>query len=812
MKTLQRGSKHQQVSVLQKFLQKLNLNPGDIDGKFGEKTETAVQQFQRQQNISEYGIVGVETWEKLIEVISFLDRAELKITTPITAEVCFNRGLIFLFRDPYKAVGNFTQAIQLEPNWAKAYYHRGIVYLYDIEDEQQALKDFEQAINCHPPYAAAYFERGLLRYLSEDQQGAINDLSEAIRFQPDNAKAYCRAEVYYRRAVAYEDLGESQKAIKDYMQVFQICRGVCKEEAKEVIQDLQVIELDPDLALAYYRGVARYYISDDRIEREGYTIEGEVDQQLPSELIVTMESSLEDLSEAIRLAPNFADAYYYRGHARNGDEADEDFTQAIRFNPQFASAYYYRGCLRTDENKEGAIEDFNQAIQHNQDFALLAHYRRGLLYSELGEEKKAIDDYREYLRLDPEMTAATRFKIKSLSFNDQISCAKQIVTEDYLQTLEFSRKDAEAYTQRGKLRSWLGDYKGAIEDFTQAIKQNPDYAEAYYYRGLNQHNSGDSIKAIEDFTRAIEKNPVFAEAYFELGCIRYQIAESKIDEEMIASVREDFTQAININRILADAYYFRGSIRKWGITDWVSHNLGEIRERGDDPEIIEAQPFNQEEMEDLKNAIRINPYFDSNSYSKWHDIRNLCPDLGNDQEVIDNLTEAIGSNLENADAYLQRGIALYKSGDWQGAIADFTEVIRINPENAEKADAYYGRGLIYYRLREYARAIEDFTQAMGSNPIFAELYALRGLARYDLGELQGAIEDCNQAIWLDPSNANANFIRTCSQYNLGDESVQVTALWPVPPMFAPEVGGGGVEDTAKITTETERRNNIQKGR
>lgn len=810
MRTLKLGSNDTQLGELaqvwqlQDLLKELNLNPGSEAGVFDKQTEATVKEFQRQYNISEDGIVGTETWEKLIEVISFLDRAELKITTPITAEVCFNRGLIF--RDPYKAVGNFTQAIQLEPNWAKAYYHRGIVYLYHIEDEQQALKDFEQAINCHPPYAAAYFERGLFRYLSEDQQGAINDLSEAIRFQPDNAKAYCRAEVYYRRAVAYEDLGESQKAINDYMQVFQICRGVCKEDEKEVIQDLQVMELDPNLALAYYRGVARYYISDDRIEREGYTIEGEINQHLPPELIVTIESSIEDLSEAIRLAPNFADAYYYRGHA-SGDEADEDFTQAIRFNPQFASAYYYRGCLRTGENKEGAIEDFNQAIQHNQDFALLAHYRRGLLYSELGEEKKAIDDYREYLRLDPEMTAATRFKIKNLNFNNQISCPKQKVTEDYLQTIEISPQDAEAYTQRGKLRSWLGDYEGAIKDFTQAIKQNPDYAEAYYYRGLNQNDSGDKIKAIEDFTRAIEKNPVFAEAYFELGCIRYIIAESKIDKGMIASVRDDFTKAININPIFTDAYYFRGSIRKWGIDTWVSLNIESI----DDPNIIGHQPFNQEEIEDLKNAIRINPYFYSNSYSKWHDIRNLCPDLGNDQEVIDNLTEAIGSNLENADAYLQWGIALDNSGDWQGASADFSEVIRINPENAEKADAYYSRGLIYYRLREYAKAIEDFTQAMGINPIFAELYALRGLARYDCGELQGAIEDCNQAIWLDPFNANANFIRTCSQYNLGDESVKVTALWPVPPMFSAGVGGGGVNSTEKQKGQQQIEENIKGG-
>jgi tetratricopeptide (TPR) repeat protein len=802
MRTLKVGLNGTDVWSLQQILQELNLNPGSLDLIFGKQTKAAVKQFQRQQNITEDGIVGPLTWEKLLEAIAFWDRHKLQIDPPISADICFNRGVVFGFKDHCKAIGNFNKAIQLKPNFVEAYYHRGITNWYtslnDPESKQQVIEDFTDAILCNPDYAAAYFERGLLHHLDKNQQGAIHDWTEVIRIQPDHAEAY------YRRGIAHDDVGDSQRAIEDYMQVFGLCRGTCKADVKEVIQELQVVQLDSDLAHAYYRGVASFYLRHNLNYRKGYIISG-TENGNPSYTITAEDSSQEDLSQAIRLATNFADAYYYRGRCRSDNlynnfdnDADEDFSQAIQLNSEFVSAYYYRGYQRKHEDKQRAIEDFTQAIQRNPDFAL-PYYHRGLLHAELGNEKGAIADYRQYLYLDPDMTEAAQF---GLSLEED--CPKQKVPENYLQTLEISPEDAEAYTKRGKIRSWLGDKKGAIADFSQAIERSPQFAEAYYYRGINYVNQENYQAAIEDFSRALEKNSHFAQAYFERGCAIYQQAKDKTDTKLILTIRDNFTQAINTNHNFADAYYFRGAIRKWGIDNTVSLN----------PElhnIIDNQSFTQEEIEDFKQTIRINPYFDS-AYHTWTRIRNICPNFGDDQAAIDNLTEVISSKPQDVDTYLQRGIALFTSRDWQGAIADFTEVIRINPDNT---DAYYGRGLIYYRLQNYTRAIEDFTQAMEFESIFAELYALRGLARYDCGDLQGAIEDCKQAIWLDPFNVNASFIWACSCYDLGDTSVTLKDFmitwWNLPQMFGRGVGDGGSKSTANTKADIEIRNRIRKG-
>jgi tetratricopeptide (TPR) repeat protein len=56
-------------------------------------------------------------------------------------------------------------------------------------------------------------------------------------------------------------------------------------------------------------------------------------------------------------------------------------------------------------------------------------------------------------------------------------------------------------------------------------------------------------------------------------------------------------------------------------------------------------------------------------------------------------------------------------GDIDRAIADFTQVIRLNPTDAM---AYNNRGKAYTDKKDYARAIADFTEALRLDPDLAE--------------------------------------------------------------------------------------------
>ncbi len=96
---------------------------------------------------------------------------------------------------------------------------------------------------------------------------------------------------------------------------------------------------------------------------------------------------------------------------------------------------------------------------------------------------------------------------------------------------------------------------------------------------------------------------------------------------------------------------------------------------------------------------------------------------------------------------MEKGI----QGDYQGAIADFSEIIRINPQEVE---AYYNRGIAYAKLQDYPKAIADFNQGITLNQTIAELYLERAKVYLKLGERDSAIADLNKAKQLFNQQGN----------------------------------------------------------
>jgi len=113
---------------------------------------------------------------------------------------------------------------------------------------------------------------------------------------------------------------------------------------------------------------------------------------------------------------------------------------------------------------------------------------------------------------------------------------------------------------------------------------------------------------------------------------------------------------------------------------------------------------------------------------------------------------------ENKDAR-QHGIAAVahnRAGNIQAELAERTRAIEIDPANP---DYHYWRGAVYIRLGEYDKAIIDCTEAIRLNndkdyadhEIDMSLYHdHRGKARCGLEDYQGAIDDYTQALNIAP--------------------------------------------------------------
>ena len=66
---LRKGNKGAQVKTVQRILKALGYSVGGtgVDGDFGKNTEKAVKAFQADRGITADGIVGKNTWTKLLK-------------------------------------------------------------------------------------------------------------------------------------------------------------------------------------------------------------------------------------------------------------------------------------------------------------------------------------------------------------------------------------------------------------------------------------------------------------------------------------------------------------------------------------------------------------------------------------------------------------------------------------------------------------------------------------------------------------------------------------------------------------------------
>jgi len=122
-------------------------------------------------------------------------------------------------------------------------------------------------------------------------------------------------------------------------------------------------------------------------------------------------------------------------------------------------------------------------------------------------------------------------------------------------------------------------------------------------------------------------------------------------------------------------------------------------------------------------------------------------------------TEESGEDLVNG------GIEKGKEGDLDGAIADFTRAIQLNP----KDDApYYNRAQAKWLKKDTAGAIADYTRAIELGSTNPATYNNRGNARAENNDRDGAIADYTRAIELKPNYARAYYNRAMVKKEKGD--------------------------------------------
>ncbi len=124
-------------------------------------------------------------------------------------------------------------------------------------------------------------------------------------------------------------------------------------------------------------------------------------------------------------------------------------------------------------------------------------------------------------------------------------------------------------------------------------------------------------------------------------------------------------------------------------------------------------------------------------------------------KAISDLSRAIELGADGWGVVGDRGYAYLQTWDLNHGLADYTVVIRRNPD----AISYNNRGVAYIRMGEFDKAILDFNDAIRLDPKFALSFANRADSYRKKGDCPRAINDATEAIKIEARLSLAYLIR-----------------------------------------------------
>jgi tetratricopeptide (TPR) repeat protein len=187
------------------------------------------------------------------------------------------------------------------------------------------------------------------------------------------------------------------------------------------------------------------------------------------------DEAIKAYDEAIRLDPQYADAWYNKGNIlyvlhNKYDEAIQAYDEVIKIDPQNDSVWNYKGNALTYQGKyDEAIKAYDRAIEINPHFYDGNNwYRKGLALYELGRYDEAIQAYDEAIKLNSSKPYYWYDKGKAL--DDQGKYDEAIRAYD--EVIKIDPQYADAWNSKGNALSELGRYDEAILCYNTAIEIN----------------------------------------------------------------------------------------------------------------------------------------------------------------------------------------------------------------------------------------------------------------------------------------------------------------------------------------------------
>ena len=360
------------------------------------------------------------------------------------------------------------------------------------------------------------------------------------------------------------------------------------------------------------------------------------------------------------------------------DIQKENYTEAINLldalinqEPQEEKYYLQRGkALYSSGVYDAAKNDFLQA---NKLKSNIASFELAKTYAELNEPDLMLAELENHLKSQYKKDKAVILSDDSFKAYEREKIWEDFWKQDWYNSQELLIDEIGYHLK-------YEDYNEALTKAGQRLKKSKNNHRIMALKGEALAALGDHPGAIKSFSDAIKLNKRTEKYYI-------QRAKSYIETEKYKNASEDLETALNLNpanfenyKTLAEVYALSGNIEKaeenlnYYLTFFEEDKdatflFGKIYIKANQP--LKALPYLNECLENDKTnpdyfTQRANAYLQTKTY----------------QYAIKDYSMSLDLEPNNAEAYLNKGIARQKTGDQKGACSDWQKAYKLGSKKA----------------------------------------------------------------------------------------------------------------------------------
>lgn len=609
-------------------------------------------------------------------------------------------------------------------------------------DLANAEKEMEQAIAIDSSRSESYLMLAVLQLRSNLPDQAEVNFKKAVAVDAKAVNAQIALGSFYQ---AHNRLSEAEQQFRHAIEV-----DPRNPTPRAALVRVLMQEDETDQAEAFLRQTKKD-LSDNS---EGYSMLGDFYFALNDiDKATTEYSSLfKDHPKDPKVKRNYIQLLILKNQL---DEAAKLNDEILKASPRDADALVYKAQIQMRRGKAtDAIETLQKALQTSPDTTIaVVHYQLGIAYSKQHDIARAESEWREAVRLKPDLIDAQRS----------------------IGTIEISR----------------GDAVGTGQTADQIIALRPDLPDGFLLKGLADMVRQKFADAEQDAQSAAQRAPQSASPYIQLGQIQLTQKHFSEAEKFYGEALDKDPASSDALSGLMNTYFAENQIPR--AIAAANAQIQKVPNNSNFYDLLGTALFNgNKDLAGAEVALRKAIELDKNNADALEKLGKVYVEKSSLDQAIALYQQAVKDNPSEARFYILAG-ELYESKQaWDQAKSMYEQALKVSPDNPlacnnlayvilqrggnldvamemaqtarrvkpNWANAADTLGWAYYRKGIYQSAINQFQEAMRLNqkvgaPDDAVFHYHLGLAYQKSNQMSLARQQLEKAVKLSPDNSDA---------------------------------------------------------